>query len=113
MSRPCLFAVICLATLAPSGLFAQSDSAAPQQPRLLVAQKGEGTLGIIDPHAGKVIASVPEGGFTGHEVTASPDGRFAYVPVYGDSGVGKPGTDGRKIVVSDIESAKVVGHVDF
>ncbi|MGA7257907.1 MAG: hypothetical protein WBX09_14785, partial [Terracidiphilus sp.] len=50
-----------------------------QQPRLLVAQKGEASLGIIDPAAGKLIASVPEGGFTGHEVIASPDGRLAYV----------------------------------
>ena len=36
----------------------------------------------------------PEGGVTGHEVIASPDGRLAYVPIYGNSGVGKPGTDG-------------------
>ena len=33
-----------------------------QQPRLLVAQKGDATLGIVDPIAGKLIASVPEGG---------------------------------------------------
>ena len=85
----------------------------PQNPRLLVAQKGEASLGIIDPVAGKLIASVPEGGFTGHEVVASPDGRLAYVPIYGDSGVGKPGTDGTRLVVIDIASQKIVGTVDF
>jgi DNA-binding beta-propeller fold protein YncE len=90
-----------------------SVSASAQQGRLLVAQKGEASLGIIDPQAGKLIASVPEGGFTGHEVIASPDGRLAYVPIYGDSGVGKPGTDGTKIVVIDIASQKIVGTVDF
>jgi len=84
-----------------------------QQGRLLVAQKGEGSLGIVDPAAGKVIASVPEGGFTAHEVIASPDGRLAYVPIYGNSGVGSPGTDGSKLVVVDIAAGKIVGTVDF
>jgi YVTN family beta-propeller protein len=60
-----------------------------------------------------VIASVQEGGITGHEVTASPDGRLAYVPIYGNSGVGKPGTDGRNMVVIDIAAQKVVASVDF
>jgi DNA-binding beta-propeller fold protein YncE len=84
-----------------------------QQGRLLVTQKGDTSLAIVDPAAGKVIASVPEGGITGHEVIASPDGRFAYVPIYGNSGVGKPGTDGANLVVIDIASQKVVGSVDF
>src|SRR5580765_687141 len=42
---------------------------------LLVANKGEQTLGIIDPVAGRQIAIVPEDGITGHEVVASPDGK--------------------------------------
>ena len=84
-----------------------------QQGTLLVAQKGLASLGIVDPVAGKLVASVPEGGVTGHEVTASPDGRFAYVPIYGDSGVGAPGTNGRNMVVIDIASRKIVGNVDF
>jgi YVTN family beta-propeller protein len=46
-------------------------------------------------------------------VIASPDGRYAYVPIYGNSGVGQPGTDGRKIVVIDLASRKVVGNLDF
>jgi YVTN family beta-propeller protein len=85
----------------------------PQQGRLLVAQKGDKSLGIVDPAAGKVLASVPEDGITGHEVTASPDGSLAYVPIYGNSGVGQPGTDGRNMVVVDIASRKLVGNVDF
>jgi len=80
---------------------------------LLVAQKGEASLGIIDPAAGKLVASVPENGVTGHEVVASPDGRIAYVPIYGNSGVGKPGTDGSKIDAIDIASRKIIGTVDF
>lgn len=70
-------------------------------------------MGIIDPGSGKQLAELPEGGVTGHELVASPDGRFAYVPIYGNSGVGKPGTDGRNMVVFDIAARKVAGNVDF
>lgn len=80
---------------------------------LLVANKGDQSLGIIDPSENKQVASVPEGGTTGHEVIASPDGKLAYVPIYGNSGVGKPGTDGSNMVVVDIASRKVVGSLDF
>ena len=80
---------------------------------LLTANKGDQSLGIIDPAAAKQIAEVAEGGTTGHEVIASPDGRLAYVPIYGNSGVGKPGTNGHNLVVIDIATQKVVGNVDF
>jgi len=46
-------------------------------------------------------------------VIASPDGRTAYVPIYGDSGVGKPGSDGTNLVAIDIASRKIIGNVDF
>ena len=80
---------------------------------ILVANKGDNGLGIIDPVAGKQVAEVPEGGVTGHEVTASRDGKLAYVPIYGNSGVGQPGTDGSNMVVIDIAARKVVGNLDF
>ena len=80
---------------------------------LLVANKGDHTLGIVDPASGTQIAVVPEGGITGHEVIASPDGRTAYVPIYGNSGVGKPGTDGSEIVQIDLAARKVTGTLHF
>jgi DNA-binding beta-propeller fold protein YncE len=43
----------------------------------------------------------------------SADGRFAFVPIYGSTGVGKPGIDGHEILVIDIAARKVVGHVEF
>lgn len=86
---------------------------APGRGVLLVANKGDESLGIVDVDSGQQVATVPEGGKTGHEVTASPDGRTAYVPIYGDSGVGKPGTDGDRMVVIDIASRKVTGTVNF
>jgi len=81
--------------------------------KLLVIEKGQQSLAIVDPSTGALIASVPEGGKTGHEVAASPDGKLAYVPIYGDSGVGRPGTDGRTMVVIDVATHTVVGTVDF
>jgi len=80
---------------------------------LLTANKGAHAMGIIDPAGGKQVAEVPEGGITGHEVIASSDGKVAYVPIYGNSGVGKKGTDGRNIVVIDIPSRKVIGNIEF
>jgi YVTN family beta-propeller protein len=61
-----------------------------QGDELFVANKGESSLGIIDPATNTQIAAVPENGVTGLEVIASPDGKTAYVPIYGNSGVGKP-----------------------
>ena len=103
--RFCSLALLTV-TLPPASLPAQ-------QGKLLVAEKGQSSLAIVDPVAGKMLASIPEGGVTGHEVIASPDGRLAYVPIYGNSGVGKPGTDGNSMVVVDIASQKVVNTFTF
>jgi YVTN family beta-propeller protein len=80
---------------------------------LLVANKADHALGIVPLGSGSQIAAVAENGITGHEVIASPDGKFAYVPIYGNSGVGKPGTDGRNLVVIDIATHKIVHNLDF
>ena len=80
---------------------------------VLIANKGDRTLGLIDPVAGKQLATIPEDGNTGHEVVASPDGRRAFVPIYGDSGVGKAGSDGSLLRVMDLVKREVVGTVDF
>lgn len=87
--------------------------ASPPGGLLLVANKGDQTLGLIDPEAGRQIATVAEGGITGHEVTVSPDGKFAFVPIYGNSGVGKPGTDGSTLAVIDLGAHRVVHTIDF
>jgi len=91
----------------------QAPESIPAGGFLLVANKGDQSLGIVDPVAARQTGVIPVGGITGHEVAASPDGRTAYVPVYGNSGVGQPGTDGRNIAVIDIGTHKVVGNIDF
>jgi YVTN family beta-propeller protein len=80
---------------------------------LLVANKGDRTLGLIDPDSGRQVATITEGGVTGHEVVASPDGKRAFVPIYGDSGVGLPGTDGSTMDVIDLSGRKVIRSIDF
>jgi YVTN family beta-propeller protein len=93
--------------------YAQNHAAKTGSPLLLVANQHDHNLSLIDPAAGKQIATVPVDGITGHEVAASPDGKTAYVPIYGDSGVGRPGTDGSKLSVIDLSSRKVVHTIDF
>jgi YVTN family beta-propeller protein len=114
MSRSQLISSLLLFLVAPfpfSGDRPFKDTSSPGL--LLVANKGDQSLGFVDPASGRQLATVAVGGITGHEVIASPDGRFAYVPIYGNSGVGKPGTDGSNLVVIDIAARKVVGNLDF
>jgi YVTN family beta-propeller protein len=92
---------------------ARGGAAPPAAGVLLVANKGDQTLGIIDPVAGRQVATVKQSGVTGHEVIASPDGRFAYVPIYGNAGVGRPGSDGRTVDVIDIAARERVATIDL
>ena len=88
-------------------------AASPSNGWLLVANQGDRDLSIVDLFGCQAGLDGSEGGITGHEVIASPDGKSAYVPIYGSSGVGKPGTDGHDMVVIDLASRKVVHTVDF
>src|SRR5215467_7810766 len=80
---------------------------------LLVCDKGDKTLSVINPETGEQMATVNEDATTGHEVAASSDGRFAFVPIYGNSGVGRPGTDGQLIRVIDLAHYNITATVDF
>ena len=107
-----VLALACFSLFVPLWVAAQTGTSLSHG-LLLVANKGNQTLGIIDPEAGREVAEVPEEGITGHEVAASPQGQMAYVPIYGNSGVGKPGTDGRTLAVIDLASRRVVKTLDF
>jgi len=106
---------VCALALALAHSKVNSQTPSGSGARLLVANQVDRTLSIIDPATGQQIGTVATGDDIGHghEVAASPDGRVAYVPIYGNSGVAKPGTDGRNMLVLDIPSHKVVGDVDF
>jgi YVTN family beta-propeller protein len=87
-----------------------SPSAKPQS-LLLVVNQGDQSMSLVDPEAGVQIGKVKTNEVRAHEVTASPDGRLAYLPIYGNSGVGKPGTDGTSVEIVDIEKQAIVGSI--
>ena len=68
--------------LAAFGLLAASTGAAAAQtasgPRLLVLLRDASALAVVDPAAGTVLGQVPTVNGP-HEVTASPDGKLAFV----------------------------------
>src|ERR1700691_5668415 len=82
---------------------------------LLVANQGDRTVSVIDPGSGRATATVAENvpGQWGHEIAASADGQTAFLPIYGNSGVGRPGIDGDKMLVIDLASDKVAGEIDI
>lgn len=82
---------------------------------LLVANQGDRTVSVVDAGSAKQVAVIQETvpGEWGHEIATSPDGRTAYLPIYGNSGVGEPGLDGSKMLVIDVPSRKITGTVDF
>ena len=79
---------------------------------LAVANQVDHTALLVDLSTNAVLAQV-EVGVNGHELAVSPDRRLAYVPIYGNSGVGKPGTDGHSIDIVDLEKHTLAGHIDL
>src|SRR6202035_2379050 len=77
---------------------------------LVVANQHEHTALLIDPETHQELAKVTVG-VNGHEVAVSPDSRFAFVPIYGNSGVGKPGTDGATIDIIDLHDRKLTATI--
>lgn len=104
----CLVALTVCLTIQPASAQGHTSS-----PLLLVVDQKDHNLSLIDPATNRQVGLVDVGGITGHEVAASPDGHIAYVPIYGDSGVGKPGTDGQTMVAVDIATRKITGTLDF
>jgi DNA-binding beta-propeller fold protein YncE len=88
------------------GLAAALIAAETPSPALLVLNKADQALAIVDPASGKVVARVSVGEGP-HEVTASTDGRFAYVCNYGQQ------TPGNTISVIDLVGQKELRRVDL
>jgi DNA-binding beta-propeller fold protein YncE len=96
-----------------TNLSSQSEKPATPHGVLLVVNQGDQSVSIVDPVAGQEVAKIKTKGIRGHEVIASPDGRLAYVPIYGDSGVGQPGSNGQTIEVIDLASQKIINTIDL
>jgi YVTN family beta-propeller protein len=82
---------------------------------LLVVNQGDTSVSVVDAAAGHEIATIAEKtvGVHGHEITVSGDGRTAFLPIYGSTGVGKPGIDGHEMLVIDVPSHKIIDNIDF
>jgi len=82
---------------------------------LLVVNQGDTNVSIVDPASERQVATIAEKttGVHGHEIAASADGRLAFVPIYGSTGVGKPGIDGHDMLVIDLPSRSILGDIDF
>jgi DNA-binding beta-propeller fold protein YncE len=104
--------LLALITLGSAILFSGAKLGAPAGGLLVVANQYEHTVLLVDPEKRAAIAKISVG-VNGHEVITSKDGRFAYVPIYGNSGVGKPGTDGSTIDVIDLQEGKLAGNIDL
>jgi len=79
---------------------------------LFVANQMEHSVMLVDPISKQVLATVGVD-INGHEVAASRDGRFGYVPIYGNTWVGKPGSNGSTIQVVDLRRARTVAVIDL
>jgi len=75
-----------------------------------IANQYEHTAVLVDLRTKTPIARV-EVGVNGHEVTVDSEGHLGYVPIYGNSGVGKPGTDGDRIDIVDLKERKLAGSI--
>ncbi len=76
---------------------------------LLVLEKEQHTLVIVDPVTLTIVARVPAGNDP-HEVAVSDDGRTAYVSNYGGRGAGPGGTT---ITVIDLVAQKALAPIQL
>src|SRR2546425_12407574 len=110
LSRVSMLVVLVL--LVTSLRLSDAISASPNGGLLVVANQREHTVLVVDPDARRELAKVVVG-VNGHEVMVSKDGRFAYVPIYGNSGVGRPGTEGTTNDVVDLQERKLAATIDL
>ncbi len=94
-----------LSILCCAALVTALGAAAPS-PALLVLNKADNALAIVDPVSGKVMGLVPTGE-SPHEVAASSDGKLAFVANYGSQ------NPGNTISVIDLSARKELRRVDL
>jgi len=95
--------------LAPPRMSSQTG---PSTARLFIANQGNHTAIVVDPATHKAETTVGVD-INGHEVAVSPDRTLGYVPIYGNSGVGKPGTDGATVQVVDLRAGYTRASIDL
>ena len=75
--------VLMIGCIFAAGVISQATLAQAPGAALLVLNKGDNALAIVDPASGKVLGTVATG-VGPHEIVASNDGKFAFVTNYGE-----------------------------
>lgn len=97
----------CFALILAGLAGAISAGAQTPSPALLVLEKSDEKLAIVDPGSLKIVGRVPSGGAP-HEVIASDDGKLAFISNYADQrGMLKT------LSVIDLTTQKVLAPVDL
>jgi YVTN family beta-propeller protein len=110
-------ALITLLFLISSGFLLHNSAASRPSPSnshgfLFVANQGDHTALVVDPDTRKVINKIGVD-INGHEVAVAPSYHLGYVPIYGNSGVGRPGTDGSSIHVVDLREGRDIQIINL
>jgi len=103
-NKCCLSVVLCLGVLSIATPFVLSQTPSPV---LLVLEKDDKSLALVDPATLKVEARVPAGEDP-HEVVVTEDGRRAYISNYGGFRIPQ-----RTLSVVDVASKKALPPVDL
>src|SRR5229473_6560246 len=88
-------------------LVASSVGAQTPKPALLVLEKDDNTLAIVDPASLKIVGRVPAGPDP-HEMESSSDGKLAYISNYGGSD-----SSLHTISVVDLTAQKALPPIDL
>jgi YVTN family beta-propeller protein len=89
-----------------------APAAAQSGDLLFVANQIEHTVLLVDPTSRQVVAKAGVD-INGHEVAVSPDGRFGFVPIYGNTWVGQHGSDGSTVQVVDLHRGTTIAVIDL
>jgi YVTN family beta-propeller protein len=100
MTMKMIIGAALLTVVATTALQAQGSA------RLLVLNKEDATFVVVDPAAGKILATVPVGQGP-HELAVSTDGKYAFAANYGTGPA-----PGSTISMIDIAAAKEVRRID-
>src|SRR2546421_7603267 len=96
----------CVSGLVAMSMAAALASAQRSSPKLLVLNKEEATLAIVDPESGTILARVPVGQGP-HELVTSTDGKVAFASNYGTGPA-----PGRTISMIDLGTMKETRRID-
>jgi len=91
---------------------AQQSPAQSHKHLMMVVEKGLPGATMFDADTGQAICNANVGIMSPHEAAFSLDGKTAYVPVYGSTNVGVPGTDEHVIDFFRTSDCQQIGSLD-